>query len=304
VAEQIASEGVLNESGSSAESENGRPTVAAVSRQAGGLQDEDLQRAERMAFFALASELTRGRQVLVVENGDGVLAHVAEHFDSRAVGELAAVADGGYTAVVADISAADDDIAASAPHFARIVEASSGVALIRVPNRPELAGIRDAIAAGFANTRALRQHNWVASALFDDAQFAADDPGNAIPASLRKLAAAEPGEELYTLLLCGHGELPATPPQLALTRSAALRQLVDQLHRERETAKLALEEQRAINATQERRLAELELEMAWLDEHELTLRESAERHPWLMRLLVARAGGVTLWRRARNFLNR
>ncbi len=55
---------------------------------------------------------------------------------------------------------------------------------------------------------------------------------------------------------------------------------------------------------QEAKVAELEDRLAWIEEHELDLRDAAERRPWLGALLRAWAGSVKIARRGARFLHR
>lgn len=266
------------------------------------LADEAVMRAERIAFLSLASDLARERNVLVVDDGASALAGIAAHLDSTPIGELAGAADGAYDLVVADVQIADADSLSGAAQLARIAAPETGFVLMRVPNTPEFASLVTTVTAAFANVRTIRQHNWVASALFDDAAFAWDNPSQAAVASLRKLAGAAPGEELYTLVLAGHGELPATVPHLALTRSAVMRDLIEELHVERERAAAELAELKAVNDAQADRIRELDDQVAWFDEHELNVREAIESRPWAMSLLSIWERSISIARRAKNAL--
>jgi hypothetical protein len=266
------------------------------------LVDEAMLRAERIAFLSLASDLARERNVLVIDDGASALAGIAAHLDSLPIGQLGDAADGAYDLVVADVHQADADSLNAAAQLARIATPAGGFVLLRAPNTAEFAPLVAAVAATFANVRTLRQHNWVASALFDDAAFAWDNPSQAAVASLRKLAGAAPGEELYTLVLAGHGELPATVPHLAVTRSAVMRDLVEELHVERERAAAELAQLQAENDAQADRIRELDAQVAWFDEHELNLRATIEKRPWAISLLNFWARSVSIARRAKNAL--
>jgi hypothetical protein len=264
--------------------------------------DEAVIRAERIAFLSLASDLARERNVLVIDDGASALAGIAAHLDSTPIGELGGAADGAYDLVVADVLNADQGSFDGAAQLARIVAPETGFILMRVPNTPAFAPLVATVSGAFANVRTLRQHNWVASALFDDAAFAWDNPSQAAVASLRKLAGAAPGEELYTLVLAGHGDLPATVPHLAVTRSAAMRDLIEELHNERERAAAELASLQAENDAQADRIRELDAQVAWFDEHELNLRDSIESRPWALKLLGFWTRSVSIARRAKNAL--
>ena len=66
--------------------------------------------------------------------------------------------------------------------------------------------------ARFERVDVLLQHNWLTSAVLP-AQLARQASGDQpLDVELRKVAGIEPGGELYTLALCGTGELPALRP--------------------------------------------------------------------------------------------
>jgi hypothetical protein len=266
------------------------------------IADEAVAAAERIAFLALASELARGRNVLVVDDGASALAGIAAHLDSTEIGALDAAADGAYDLIVSDLLAADAASTAGITQLARIVNAEAGIALVRVPNRPEFAPLLESFKATFARSLTMRQHNWVASALLDDAMFANEDPSRAVAASVRKMAAAEPGEELYTIVIGAHGAFPEFRPQLAMTRSVVLRELIDELHAARELAVEETLEVKAENELQAARIRELEEELAWYDENKLAFRAAVESKPWAATLLSIWASGISILHRARGVL--
>lgn len=274
--------------------ETAAPTVA----------DEAIAAAERIAFLAMASELARGRKVLVVDDGASALTGVAERLDSASIADLDTHANGTFDVVVADLLAADNESAFGVEQLARIVNESSGAALVRLPNRPEFAPLKATLESTFSRTLVMRQHNWVASALFDDAMFVNDDPSKAVAASVRKLEAAQPGDELYTVVLAAHGEFPDFRPQLAVTRSALMRDLVNELHATRELAAQQLDERDARLAQQLERIRELEDELAWYDQRELALRKQIEASPLLTQLVDIWRRLVHLSRRVRNTLKK
>lgn len=266
------------------------------------IADEAVAAAERIAFLALASELARGRDVLVVDDGASALAGIAAHLDSTAFGELSTAEAGSYELVVADLIAADEGTIAGVPQLAGLVNPEAGIALLRVPNRPEFAPMLEAFTASFARNLTLRQHNWVASALLDDAMFANDDPSRAVAASVRKMAAAQPGEELYNVVIGAHGTFPDFRPQLAMTRSVVMRELIAELQLTRERAEAQLAEAKVVNHEQDARIRQLEEELAWYDENNLAIREMVEQKPWAMSLLAIFRSVVSIASRARNVL--
>lgn len=264
--------------------------------------DEAVAAAERIAFLALASELARGRNVLVVDDGASALAGIAAHLDSSPIGQLAAPTAGAYDLVVADLLSADAEATAGIAELSRVVSPENGVALVRLPNRPEFAPLRTELEGRFSRTLVMRQHNWVASAIFDDAMFQTDEPAKAVAASVRKLAAAEPGDELYTVVVCAQAEFPDFRPQLAVTRSLVLRNLIEELAATRESAVLELADVTQQNEIQADRILELEEELAWYDERELALRAQIEERGWATALVDLWARALSVSRRARNVL--
>lgn len=268
----------------------------------GGVADEAVAQAERIAFLAMASELARGRKVLVVDDGASALAGIAAHLDSVEVGALDGPADGSYQLVVADLLVADETAAFGVDNLARIAAQADGAVLVRLPNRPEFAPLLQKIETTFARNLKMRQHNWVASALFDDAMFENEDPSKAVAATVRKLSAAQAGDELYTVVLAAHAEFPHFRPQLAVTRSVLTRNLMLELAATKERAAADIADLNAEKQSQAERIAELEEELAWYDEHELALRSQIEGRGWAMSLVNLWARAVVLLRRARNSL--
>jgi hypothetical protein len=132
--------------------------------------------------------------------------------------------------------------------------------------------------------------------------FANDDPSRAVAASVRKMAAAQPGEELYSVVIGAHGAFPDFRPQLAMTRSVVLREMIEELHATRELAIAELADVKTQNAEQAARVRELEEELAWYDEHKLALRGTVESKPWAMTLLSLWSTAISILHRARNVL--
>jgi hypothetical protein len=250
------------------------PAAAAEPRTpAPPVADQAVAAAERIAFLALASELARGRDVLVIDDGASALAGIAEHLDSCELSAIATVADAAVDLVVADLTAADSSL----DRLARVVRPETGIALVRLPNRPEFAPLLAALEANFARSITLRQHNWVSSALFDDAMFENDDPSRAVAASVRKLAAAEAGDSLYNVVVACHGSFPDFRPQLALTRAPELRAALTELAAAREQLERERGGAAERIAEQDLRIRELESELAWYDENKLALRGTIEK---------------------------
>jgi SAM-dependent methyltransferase len=87
--------------------------------------------------------------------------------------------------------------------------------------------LRDELASRFANVRLYRQQVHMASLLSTDNGQASADPSAEIPASVRKLASQQPGEELYAVALAGDGELPGLPNVVMLAGGVLVREWQD-----------------------------------------------------------------------------
>lgn len=250
------------------------------------IADPAVADAERIAFLALGSELARERSVLVIDDGAGALSGVAARLESVGAGSLGEVDVAACDLVVAELATADDSSAAVIAELARVVDIENGIALVRMPNRPEFAPLLAQLEAAFTRTIVLRQHNWVSSALFDDKMFENDDPSRAVAASVRKLAAAMPDQALYNVVVATHGEFPRFRPQLALTRSPELKQALERLAQAEHAQRLERDDFSARSAAQAARIRELEEEIAWYDENQLALRETVEQSALAATLLA------------------
>jgi len=82
----------------------------------------------------------------------------------------------------------------------------------------------------------------------NDSMFSAEEPGRAAAAVVRKTAGPPADGELYTIVLAGHGELPTSRAQLAVTRSPRLRELTDEIHALRTAAASAYQPPHAPDA--------------------------------------------------------
>jgi SAM-dependent methyltransferase len=83
--------------------------------------------------------------------------------------------------------------------------------------------------ARFARVEILLQHNWLTSAVLGPRlarEASGDEP---LELELRKVAGIEPGAELYTLGLCGSGELPPLRPAGVLSTVDEAHRLADRL---------------------------------------------------------------------------
>lgn len=266
--------------------------------------DAAIAQAELVAFLALAGELAAGLKVLAVGIDAARLAGIAEQIDAFAFDQLSTVEPGGYRLVVADFGAEATDPAAVAAELIRVAGTQDGLVLARIPNSGEFTAAEKALVAASQNHLIYRQHNWVASAVFDDALFSTAEPNHAAAAVVRKTAGLPAGDELYTVVLVGNGELPAARTQLAVTRSPRLRELTEELHALRAAAAAAAAKAQAEHDVQTERIRELSEQIAWFDEYELNLRKKIEQHAWAMTLLTLWRGAIVNLRRVKRALNR
>jgi ubiquinone/menaquinone biosynthesis C-methylase UbiE len=87
--------------------------------------------------------------------------------------------------------------------------------------------LRKALKERFTDVELVRQHNWLAATILPDAAYAASD-GEPLPeAELWKLAAREPGTEMYTLALASNAGLPASPPFVTLADPVEVRRWLE-----------------------------------------------------------------------------
>jgi 2-polyprenyl-3-methyl-5-hydroxy-6-metoxy-1,4-benzoquinol methylase len=84
-----------------------------------------------------------------------------------------------------------------------------------------------ALGRRFGQVRLLRQHDWLASGILEDREFAASGAAPLEGVAVRKLVGHEPGAETYTLALASDGELPASLMPLTLTHSMELREWME-----------------------------------------------------------------------------
>lgn len=132
-----------------------------------------------------------------------------------------------------------DDQPAVLDELVRVL-APGGVLAISSPNRdtyvpgnpfhtheylPE--ELREALAARLAHVRLLRQRNYLASAVMEDAQFAAADRSPFGAMRLRPLSGYAPGREIFTVALASDGLLPSPDALTVLTHVDELRRWVE-----------------------------------------------------------------------------
>jgi SAM-dependent methyltransferase len=123
--------------------------------------------------------------------------------------------------------------------LARVL-APGGVLLVSSPNRdvyvpgnphhvheyrPE--ELREALGRHLANVELRRQHDWIVSAVLDDAAMVTDDAETSVDARFAKVVAVQPGDETYTLAIASDGELPVMPNELVATGTVELRRWLE-----------------------------------------------------------------------------
>jgi SAM-dependent methyltransferase len=176
-----------------------------------------------------------------------------------------------------------------------------GALLISSPNRGvyppgnpfherelEAAEFEQLLQGSFAHVELLRQHNWIVSAVLDDEAFAAATAGD-LDMRTGKLVGKEPGEELYTLAVCGHTEQRAPGRLGLLTHGLEVRRWTDELNRRAAQIAELAEVRRALAATEQELLeardarsvamAHLERQTYWLERGRIDLDAWMRRRP-------------------------
>ncbi len=87
--------------------------------------------------------------------------------------------------------------------------------------------LRAMLASQFAHVELRRQHNWVTSAIVEDAVAAADGLDVVPDLEAAKVVSVEPGSELYSIAIASHSPAPAMPPRLVATGLAEPRRWLE-----------------------------------------------------------------------------
>jgi len=200
-----------------------------------------LVHAEHLARYRLASQLAEGRRVLDVACGEGygtallaaagaeqvlgvdadpaTVAHVRDHHGLDAqVGDIRSLdlADGAFDLVVSFETIEHVQEPERALDELARVRAKGGHLLISTPNAAESLVHNDfhvhefghdefveLLRERFGAVRLLYQHNWLTSAILDEAGMEADGGSEELDLGLTKVRGVGPGHELYLLALCG-----------------------------------------------------------------------------------------------------
>jgi SAM-dependent methyltransferase len=213
-------------------------------------QHGELVHAEHLARYGLAAQLAPGKRVLDAASGEGygtaflaaagarsatgvdideqAIAHArARHPAEFEVADVVDLPfpDGAFDLVVsfetiehvADPERVLDEM--------RRVLAGDGLLVISTPNKHEYLvenefHVREftheeflaLLSERFATVEALLQHNWMLSAVLSG-ELAGDGTGERWhPLEVAKVVGLEPGGELYTIAVCGEGEVPSLDP--------------------------------------------------------------------------------------------
>lgn len=89
--------------------------------------------------------------------------------------------------------------------------------------------LRAALERCFAHVDLYRQHDWVTSAVLDDAQVAVDGVGEALDLRLAKVFGDRPGSETYTIALASRQALPVVAGTAVLGAAAEARAWLEEL---------------------------------------------------------------------------
>lgn len=188
-----------------------------------------------------------------------------------------------------------------------------GLLLISSPNRGEYPPgnphhlheltseeLRDLLSRHFSDVQLHRQHNWITDAILDDEAFEHEGAEVVVDGDVRKLDGREPGRELYTLAVCGHGPVDAPANQALLAHGLEVRRWLEELERQSqeidEQRKTILqlgdelaETRRALSATEQQLLelrdqrsvamGQLEHKAYWLERAEIDPEALMRRRP-------------------------
>lgn len=177
----------------------------------------------------------------------------------------------------------------------RRVLGPEGVLLVSSPNRPEYppgnpfhtreldsAEFLSLLGERFTRVRPARQHNWLASAVLEDATFAAADAAATLTPSVRKAAGREPGRELYTLAVCSNGALPEPREEMVMTSALEVRRWLAQMAEPAELTEALAACERELSTlrdTTSKRWATAEREIYWLERAHIDVEALARHRP-------------------------
>jgi 2-polyprenyl-3-methyl-5-hydroxy-6-metoxy-1,4-benzoquinol methylase len=298
------------------EGEPGHETSTILERFVPGTMRSGLVAAEHLARYWWASQFAKGRRVLDAGCGMGYgSAILAEAGAAQVTGvdisapaiEAARATAGGAAFEVGDIASlplSDNSVdlvvcletiehveepERALDELARVL-VPEGLLVLSSPNRDVYppgnphhrceftpAELRDELRRRFREVELMRQHDWTASAILDDADFAADGGVTLSDVVIRKLVGHEPGRETYTLALATNAAVPDAPAPLALTHSVEFREWLEnydsqeRILREQADALRNYETLERERLELRERLEEAELRLARVPELELAL---------------------------------
>jgi 2-polyprenyl-3-methyl-5-hydroxy-6-metoxy-1,4-benzoquinol methylase len=215
-------------------------------------QREELVYAEHLARYRVAAQFAPGRRVLDAGCGEGygtallqsagastvvgvdideaTVKHARERYGLQFLQvDIAALPfqDGSFDIVVCFETIEHVADGSRALSELRRVLTADGLLIISTPNAAEYlvenefhereyepAEFDQLLAEHFAERHWLYQQNWLLSAILDERQLRADGAGEALDVELVKVARAEPGRELYSVVICG--PLDQAPQQIAV----------------------------------------------------------------------------------------
>jgi hypothetical protein len=91
--------------------------------------------------------------------------------------------------------------------------------------------LESALRARFSHVRLVRQHDWLAAAIFDDLSFELGDGSVVDSAVVRKVTSSRRGTEQYTLALASNEPLATLPELVVLAGDVQVRRLAEQAGR-------------------------------------------------------------------------
>jgi hypothetical protein len=277
---------------------------------------ESLLASERSSRYALAGSFVGGGTVLDAsrnpdKEGTALLAAAGNvtHQASSPAGSGMGDCD---LVICFDGLEESPDPVAELGDLAQQVKADKGVLIVSVRSdgsKLNVSKLTETLSGRFANVALLRQHNWVASALLGDSEFATEDAAKRLVADVRKTQAADGGEELYVVAIASNAPLPEASNLVMLSRGAEVREWMtrvddaeSQLAAARDEAESLREELEAVREADRARIEDLQDRLAWVEENELYLRQTAERFAFVAFVLRVWARMFRLQRRARQKL--
>jgi SAM-dependent methyltransferase len=282
------------------------------------LQREQLVYAEHVARYRFAAQLAKGKRVLDAACGEGygaamlrdagaasvvgidnvrsVVEHARDHYGLEAVeGDVRELPfDAGSFDLVVSFETIEHvpDPQNAVSEFRRVL-AQDGRLVISTPNRDEYLVENEfheleltpdeflaLLSAEFPEQLRLYQQNWLVSAVVDESTLRSDDPDSPLRVTLGKAVGGEPGQELFSVVVCGPPFAEMDAVAVATGIYEAQRMAVDAVTAQKHATEA---DARALQAEAQR--AEFEREQAaW---RERALEAERQREVWQERALEA-----------------